>query len=230
MGVNIIPEFDMPAHALAITRAFPNLMTKEAGGNHKYLIEELDIRKDSALDAAKSVWAQYFEGDDPVFDKDTTVHIGTDEFHGNGGNEYFRSFSDSMIKYIQGTGRDVRMWGSLSNKNGKTPVASKDVQLNIWNTGYANPKNMYDLGYDLINTLEGSLYIVPSAGYYSDYLNSQNLYNNWVPNNFSGTVLRAGDRQVLGGTYAIWNDQIGTRGNGITEYDDFDRFFQPLPS
>lgn len=101
MGVNIIPEFDMPAHALAITRAFPNLMTKEAGGNHKYLIEELDIRKDGALDAAKSVWAQYFEGDDPVFDKDTTVHIGTDEFHGNGGNEYFRSFSDSMIKYIQ---------------------------------------------------------------------------------------------------------------------------------
>ena len=88
--------------------------------------------------------------------------------------------------------------GSLSNKNGKTPVASKDVQLNIWNTGYANPKNMYDLGYDLINTLEGSLYIVPSAGYYSDYLNSQNLYNNWVPNNFSGTVLRAGDKQVLG--------------------------------
>lgn len=230
MGVNIIPEFDMPAHALAITRAFPNLMTKEAGGNHKYLIEELDIRKDGALDAAKSVWAQYFEGDDPVFDKDTTVHIGTDEFHGNGGNEYFRSFSDSMIKYIQGTGRDVRMWGSLSNKNGKTPVASKDVQLNIWNTGYANPKNMYDLGYDLINTLEGSLYIVPSAGYCSDYLNSQNLYNNWVPNNFSGTVLRAGDKQVLGGTYAIWNDQIGTRGNGITEYDDFDRFFQPLPS
>ena len=68
MGVNIIPEFDMPAHALAITRAFPNLMTKEAGGNHKYLIEELDIRKDGALDAAKSVWAQYFEGDDPVFD------------------------------------------------------------------------------------------------------------------------------------------------------------------
>ena len=68
---------------------------------------------------------------------------------------------------------------SLSNKNGKTPVASKDVQLNIWNSGYANPKNMYDLGYDLINTLEGSLYIVPSAGYYSDYLNSQNLYSNW---------------------------------------------------
>lgn len=230
MGVSIVPEFDMPAHALAITRAFPSLMTKEAGGNHSYLIEELDIRKDGALEAAKSVWAQYLDGNDPVFDKDTTVHIGTDEFHGNGGNEYFRSFSDSMIKYIQGTGRNVRMWGSLSNKNGTTPVASENVQLNIWNTGYANPKNMYDLGYDLINTLEGSLYIVPSAGYCSDYLNSQSLYNNWVPNNFSGTVLKAGDKQVLGGTYAIWNDQIDTRGNGITEYDDFDRFFQPLPS
>ena len=52
-SVGIIPEFDMPAHALAITRAFPNLMTKEAGGNHKYLIEELDIRKDGGFGKRK---------------------------------------------------------------------------------------------------------------------------------------------------------------------------------
>lgn len=230
IGVSIIPEFDMPAHALGITRVFQEYMTKVLGGSHKYLIEELDVTNPEAIELAKSIWNDYFTGDDPVFDEETTVHIGTDEFHGQGGNEAFRNFSNEMIEFVQGTGRTVRMWGSLSNKSGTTPVASKDVQLNIWSTGYANPTSMYNLGYDMINTLDGYLYIVPSAGYYSDYLNAQYLYNSWVPNNFGGTTFKAGDDQILGGTYAIWNDQIDTRANGISEYDVFDRFIQPLPS
>lgn len=233
IGVSIVPEFDMPAHALGITRVFQDNMTKKTGGYHSYLIEEMDITNPETTELAQSIWNDYFEGDDPVFDEETTVHIGTDEFHGQAGQagiETFRKFSDDMIRFVQGTGRTVRMWGSLSNKSGTTPVTSENVQLNIWNTGYANPQQMYNQGYDLINTLEGYLYIVPSAGYYSDYLNAQYLYNSWTPNNFSGTVFSAGDDQILGGTYAIWNDQIDTRGNGISEYDDFDRFFQPLPS
>lgn len=244
MGLNIVPEFDMPAHALPITRAFPSLQSTTVSSGHGWLIEELDLTQiDAATELAENIWNDYFtdyDGNGPVFDEETTVHIGTDEFHAGNhegtqvqtqqGKELFRQFSANLISFIQGKGRTVRMWGSLSNKSGSTPVPSEGVQLNIWNTGYANPQNMYNMGYELINTLEGSLYIVPSAGYYSDYLAAENLYNNWVPNNFGGTVFNAGDDQILGGCYAIWNDQIGTRKNGITELDDFDRFFQPLPS
>lgn len=230
MGLDIVPEFDMPAHALPFTKAFQQYMSKKPGG-HGYLIDEVDIANPEAIEWAKSIWADYFEGDDPIFDKETTVHIGTDEYHGKDGQEgreLFRKFSDEMIKFVQGTGRTVRMWGSLSNKTGTTPVASKDVQLNIWNTGYANPGDMYNLGYDLINTLEGPNYIVPAAGYYNNYINAQSIYNNWKPNVIGNLTLSAGDDQMLGACYAIWHDSIDTRANGISEYDSFDRFFQPL--
>ena len=34
------------------------------------------------------------------------------------------------------------------------------VQMNLWYVGYANPKEMYEKGYDCINTNDGDLYIV----------------------------------------------------------------------
>lgn len=243
-GVNIVPEFDMPAHALPITRAFPSLQSTTAAGNHNWLIEELDLTQiNEATKLAEEIWNDYFtdyDGNGPVFDEETTVHIGTDEFHGGNhaggqvadqeGRELFRQFSANMIKFIQDTGRTVRMWGSLTNKAGTTQVPSEKVQLNVWNTGYADPAAMYDLGYDLINTLEGQNYIVPAAGYYNDYVNAQSVYSSWQPNVIGNKTLMAGDDQMLGGCYAIWHDSIDTRGNGISEYDSFDRFFKPVPA
>ena len=49
---------------------------------------------------------------------------------------------------------------------GEAEVASEGVQLNVWNTGWANPTDMYNAGYELINTVDGMLYMVPAAGYY----------------------------------------------------------------
>ena len=233
IGVDIVPEFDMPAHALPFTRAFQQYMTKRAGGSHGYLIEEIDIANPKAREWAQDIWKDYFEGDNPVFDEDVTIHIGTDEYHGTDGQEgkeLFRQFSDEMIAFVQESGRTVRMWGSLSNKSGTTPVRSEGVQLNIWNTGYANPQDMYNLGFDLINTLEGPNYIVPAAGYYNDYINAGHIYNTWQPNVIGNLTASAADDQILGACYAIWHDSVDTRANGISQYDSFDRFFKPLPA
>lgn len=249
IGVEIIPELDMPAHALPFTRAFPEYRTKsETGGSHAYTIDELDLENPATTEFAKNIWRDYFTGDDPVFDKDTVIHIGTDEYHGTNskdpaeiqkGKEAFRKFSDDMIKFVQGEGRTVRMWGSLSNKEGTTPVTSKDVQLNIWSTAYANSSNMFNQGFDLINTLVdgstscGGLYIVPSGsgnrGSYGDFLNRQNLYDNWQPNVFSGFYIPAGNDQMLGACFAAWHDNIDTRAAGISQYDSFYRFMDSLP-
>lgn len=231
-GIDIVPEFDMPAHALPFTRAFQDLMTKKEGGQHTYLIEELNLEKmEEVVPFAQSIWNDYFEGENPVFDEEMTVHIGTDEYHGTDGQpgkEMFREFSDRMIAFVQGKGRKVRMWGSLSNKTGTTPVRSDGVQLNIWNMGYANPKDMYDLGFDLINTLEEPNYIVPAAGYYNDYINVSNIYGGWQPNVIGNLTASAGDEQMLGACYAIWHDSVDTRANGISQYDSFDRFFKAV--
>ena len=237
IGVGIVPELDMPAHALPFTRAFPEYRTKkETGGSHAYLIDELDLSNPETTKFAQNIWNDLIGGSNPVFDEDIVLHIGTDEYHGTDGQEgreQFRKFSADMINFVQESGRKVRMWGSLSNKTGTTPVPAEDVQLNVWNTGYSVPADMYKLGYDMINTLDGTLYMVPSGsgsrGGYGDYLNIQNLYNSWQPNNFGGYTIPAGSEQVLGACFAIWHDNIDTRANGISQYDSFARFFDALP-
>ena len=163
-----------------------------------------------------------------MFDQSMTVHIGTDEYYGE--KNRFRMFSDDLIEYVQSKGYTVRLWGSLSSMPGDADVRSEGVQMNVWNTGWANPTNMYNEGFELINTIDGQLYMVPAAGYYFDYLNTQNLYNNWVPNNFDGTVIPAGSEQMLGSTYAIWNDSVDTKANGISEVDIYDRFADAVPT
>lgn len=228
IGIDIVPEIDMPAHSLAFTRAFPQYALSGATSSGRWLVDHLNIQNQDTRDFAKSIFGDYMSDQDPVFDEETIVHIGTDEFSSSA--TAFREFSDEMIAFVQSKGRTVRMWGSLSQMSADVPVRSEGVQLNIWNTGWANPQSMFNEGFDLINTVDGSLYIVPGAGYYYDYLPAQSLYNSWTPNNMGGTVISAAEDQMLGGAYAIWNDSIGTRANGISEYDVFDRFFKPLPA
>lgn len=241
IGVDIVPELDFPAHALAFTRVFPEYMSEgynasqAAAGKYRYLIDELDISKEGAIDLAKEIWADYFDGEDPVFDTETTVHIGTDEFLGGGSEsgEAFRVFSDELIKYIQGRGRTVRLWGSLSNKSGTTQVTSDGVQANIWSRDYGTASDMYRLGFDLINTVDRWLYMVPdgsgSRGAYGDYLNTEGMYKNWEINSMFDYTVPAGDDQMLGACFAIWHDNIDTRANGYSQYDALLRYLDTAP-
>lgn len=230
MGVNITPEFDTPGHSGAFTKVRPDLMLQNiVSGAANRAGEQFDLspeKYDESLAFVESIWDEYLTED--MFDQSMTVHIGTDEYYGE--KNRFRMFSDDLIEYVQSKGYTVRLWGSLSSMPGEADVRSEGVQMNVWNTGWANPTNMYNEGFELINTIDGQLYMVPAAGYYFDYLNTQNLYNNWVPNNFSGTVIPAGSEQMLGSTYAIWNDSVDTKANGISEVDIYDRFADAVPT
>lgn len=229
MGVAVVPEFDTPAHSLALTKVRPDLAMKDKSVARHWDHLDLDSMYDESLAFTQSIFNEYMNGDDPVFDQNTTVNVGTDEYDGKYA-ENFRQYTDDMLKFIQDTGRDVRLWGSLSMRKGSTPVRSENVQMNIWNTSWANPNEMYKQGFDLINMVDGTLYMVPGAGYYNDYLNSQNIYNNWQPNNMGGTIIPTGDEQMLGSAYAIWNDMVDKKANGISEYDIYDRFEKALPA
>ncbi|WP_195245548.1 discoidin domain-containing protein, partial [Clostridium celatum] len=230
MGINVVPEIDTPAHALAFTRVFRNLALE--GWNprisNRPVLDHLDLGNPESLEFVKTLFNEYMQGDNPVFDTETTVHVGTDEYEAN--KEQYRSFTDSVLGHIQDSGRTVRMWGGLTWLDGTTEVRSEGVQLNVWSRDWAEPTQMYNEGYDLINTLDSSLYIVPAAGYYANYLNAQNLYNNWEPNVMAGKEFPAGDDQMLGAAYAIWNDSIDKRSQSVSEYDVFDRFFKALPA
>ena len=240
LGVDIIPEIDVPAHALSITHYIkytlkrPDLVLEKKGGNRPWF-DHVDISKPEAVDIIKDIFDEYIEAG--IYDTNTIVHIGADEFYDS--HPAYRAFLKEMINYIRNVkGRQVRVWGSLSQMSSgeSSPFTAADVQgaqMNIWNTGWANPQAMFNLGFQLVNTIDGYLYMVPSGngstGGYGDYLNAQSLYNSWQPENMGGTWIPSGSSQMLGACYAIWQDNIDTRAAGINETDTFDRFMSALP-
>jgi len=216
-GVLIVPEIDVPAHALALTHAVPAI------GSKKYGMDHLDLHNPLTDTVVHNILKEYLEGENPVF-TGPVVDIGTDEY-AKAEAEAFRGFTDRVIGWVQDYGKQVRLWGALTWAQGNTPVRVKGVTMNTWYNGYAEPREMKKLGYPQISTPDGWLYIVPAAGYYYDYLNLSHLYDHWTPAQVGSVRFEPGDTGIIGGAFAVWNDIVG---NGITEQDVTDRVFPAL--
>lgn len=216
-GVNIAPEIDVPAHSLSFSHFRKSL------GSVKYGMDHLDLFNPAIYPFLDSLFGEYLSGPEPVF-VGPEVHIGTDEYSKEAAEE-FRAFTDHYLRYVQSFGKKARLWGALTHAPGKTPVTSENAIMNAWYNGYADPAEMIKLGYDLISTPDGFLYIVPAAGYYYDYLNTKYLYEKWEPVMIGNQVFPYGHPKVLGGSFAVWNDIAG---NGISEKDIHHRAFPAM--
>lgn len=218
--VEIIPEIDAPAHTLAFSHYKPELGSKEYGMDH------LDLFNPETYTFMDALFKEYLEGDKPVF-RGPRVHIGTDEYSNKKKEvvEKFRAFTDRYIRYVESFGKQACVWGALTHAQGDTPVKSENVIMSAWYNGYAEPKDMVKQGYKLISIPDGLIYIVPAAGYYYDYLNTQYLYENWTPAHVGQVVFEEKDPAILGGMFAVWNDHVG---NGISVKDIHHRLFPAL--
>lgn len=224
LGVNIIPEIDTPAHSLALTKVRPDLRHGTTGRATDHL--DLKNQYDESLSFVQGIFDEYVQGGDAaVFADADVIHIGADEYNADG-NAY-RTFVNDMFKYAEDNGKTARVWGSLTTIKGDVEVkgvseTGKRRQMNLWNPGWADMKSMYDLGFELIDCQDGVFYIVPNAGYYYDYLNQNSCYNDKV-NEISGFEIPAGDPQISGGAFAVWNDMCDFQENGMSEYDIYRR-------
>lgn len=209
--VDIIPEIDVPAHSLALTKYRKSLGSKEYGMDH------LDLKNPEVVPFLDSLFTEYCSGKDPVF-VGKRVHIGTDEYSNRDPEvvELFRGLTDHLIKHVESMGKQAVCWGALTHAKGETPVKSENVVMDIWYNGYADPVKMKEDGYQLISIPDGYIYIVPAAGYYYDYLSCDWLYDNWTPAQIGNVKFEERDPQILGGMFAVWNDHCG---NGITVKD-----------
>lgn len=216
LGVNIVPEIDTPAHSLALTKVLPELRYGTSGRNNDHL--DLVDSYDQCVAFVQEIFSEYL--DEGVFDEDTIVHIGADEY--NASSEAYRAFVNDMLDFVEGTGRKARVWGSFTQASKGEEIDAEGVQINLWNFGYANMDQMYEDGFDLINCNDGNYYIVPNAGYYYDYLSDGTMYNLAI-NSISGVTIPAGDEQMVGGAFAVWNDMTDYLDNGVSEYDVYDR-------
>ena len=218
LGVNIVPEIDTPAHSLALTKVLPELRHGTSGRQNDHL--DLVDSYEQCLTFVQTIFGEYMQEDNPVFDKETIIHIGADEY--NASSEAYRKFVNDMIDYVEGTERKVRVWGSFTQAAKGEDIDAEGVQINLWNFGYANMDQMYEDGFDLINCNDGNYYIVPNAGYYYDYLSDGTMYNLAI-NSIGGVTIPAGDDQMVGGAFAVWNDMTDYLDNGVSEYDVYDR-------
>lgn len=225
MGVKIVPEIDTPAHSLALTKVRPDLRHGKSGRQNDHL--DLKNQYGECLSFVQGIFDEYVKGGaNAVFASTDTIHIGADEYNADG-NAY-RNFVNDMFEYAESNGKTARVWGSLSTIKGDIEVkgVSEDGkhrrEMNLWNPGWADMKAMYELGFNLIDCQDGVFYIVPNAGYYYDYLNPGSAYGDPL-NGISGVQIPAGDPQMIGGAFAVWNDMCDELDNGISEYDIYDR-------
>ena len=206
-GVDIVPEIDTPAHSLAFVQYDETLALGPSKGR-----DHLNIMKEDTYTFVDDLFEEYIRGDEPTF-RFQDVHIGTDEYFGTHEElEAFRAYTDRYLRWIKSKGRTPRLWGNLSSFKGKTPVLSEGVIINIWSLDWVDAIEMIKAGYDIINSDDTRLYIVPNADYYRDYLDKENLFNQWEPNMFRDAyTIPAGHPRLLGGAFSIWNDKIAIK-------------------
>ncbi|MDE5933602.1 MAG: family 20 glycosylhydrolase, partial [Lachnospiraceae bacterium] len=234
-GVRIVPEIDTPAHSLAITKLFPEYaITRKVES-----VDQIELNNEEAVQLVKDIWTEVLVGGQDeaergfghaAFQGASVVNIGMDEYYGAG--EACRRYMNELIRHIRGVSdvETIRLWGSLSNMEGTTMPPAEQLQMNIWSMIWADPVEMYQAGYTLINMQNNHLYIIPGGGY--DYLDTEELYQNWEPNKFYDynllETIPAYSPQMAGAAYMLWNDMSGSLDVGISECDLFDRFFAPL--
>ena len=220
LGVEIIPEIDVPAHSLCFSHYRPSLGSKEFGMDH------LELTNPEVVPFVDSLFAEYLEGPEPVF-AGPRVHIGTDEYSNKKQDitERFRALADHLIHTVESYGKQPCVWGSLTHSRGTTPVKVENVLMYAWYNGYAEPDSMMQLGYQLVSIPDRFLYIVPAAGYYYDYLNIPYIYKEWTPAQIGKKRFQEFDPHIEGGMFALWNDHVG---NGISVADIHHRTFPAL--
>ena len=217
LGVTIIPEIDVPAHTLAFTHYMPSIGSKEYGADH------MDLFSPDTYRVLDDLLEEYLDPADPTFIS-PYVHIGTDEYSNKDQKvvEQFRAFTDRYIRKVESLGKKAAVWGSLTHARGETPVKVDDVLLYCWSMDYSLAREMIDLGYDVVSMPDRWVYIVPAAGYYYDYLDTEKLYKEWTPATMNSETLEEHHPQIKGGMFAVWNDHCG---NGISQQDIYHRIF-----
>lgn len=230
-GIDVVTEIDTPYHAESFRAVNPDMMLKKG-----YLDITTPEKRELVYPFVESLFDEFL-GDGPD-DKNRVVqsnkfHIGTDEYDKQYSEE-MRAYTDHFIKYVNKKGYESRLWGSIGKNgfDGETPV-SNEATMNIWAGYWSDVNEMYGLGYDIINTCGGDLYIVPlgNAGY-PDRLDIKDKYDSWEVNDFwcanrqggkGGATMPYAHPQTKGAEFALWNDMTAYTG-GLSSYDIFDRY------
>ncbi|MBP5155458.1 MAG: family 20 glycosylhydrolase, partial [Clostridia bacterium] len=221
-GITVVTEIDTPAHS----GAFYNISEGGPAMLNERFLDITDAHRDETVAFVKKLFDEYLTGEDPVF-VGKTVHIGTDEYE-RAYSEEMRKYTAAIAEHVYSRGYIPRFWAGFGKDGfpGKTELP-KYLQCSMWDNGISGLDEIVAGGYDMVNTINGQLYVVPgSESGFVDYYDLKYLYNDWDVWKFnswgSKNQVEPHYEHLLGACFALWND-LYCYNYGITEYDIFDR-------
>ncbi|HEY3483111.1 MAG TPA: discoidin domain-containing protein, partial [Streptomyces sp.] len=196
-ALTIIPEFDAPAHARAFTAFKPSIGQNGGKSDH------LDLSNPDATTFMKSVFTEFA----PWF-RGPTLHMGADEY--NGPAAQYQAYVNAMAAHIRTLGKKPAMWGSITSESGSAAGYDRNITVESWNNGWYGPKEALANGYQVINTNDAYLDVVPFATYYHPSgLDPAAILSGWEPHVFAGSEsLTPQQPGLLGAMPAVWNDLV----------------------
>ena len=181
-GVTVVSEIDSPAHCEFVALHNPDyILNIETNTTEKHL----DIYNPEAVNFMKSLWEEFTEGDDPVFIKESRLHIGGDEYF-LFNKELFAKHRGNVPHYMQtiaqpllDKGYKLSMWGHFGTDiydYHNFEELSREIR------GYnatRSPWEQVEHGFSYINVHHGFLYIVPGTPprIYGDYRPIEEIYS-----------------------------------------------------
>lgn len=217
-GVNVITEIDSPGHATIF-----NLIDSSIVNGSNF---DLANHYDESLALIESVFDEYLDGEDPVF-QNAVVHIGTDESANT--SENMRRYINDLAQYCLSKDNidDVVFWGNLSVYAGETEIASDHVISQVWDGADQRVEEALADGFDLINSTSNSMYLIPgnANGLHNGYVDMSVFYDTWKGstdftthrignptwiagrNYYVDYDLLLGNPQILGTVFCNWNDR-----------------------
>ncbi|MEU3243803.1 MULTISPECIES: beta-N-acetylhexosaminidase [unclassified Streptomyces] len=225
--IHVVPEIDSPGHLGAVIAAHPDLQLRNASGVPTR--GAVDISKPASaaiVDDLLNEYAGLFPG--PYW------HLGGDEYQaltvanpassypqlaaaarklfGSGGTvaDLATGWLNDRAAVVRGHDRTARAWNDGFFRGGGVQAA-KDIEVAYWTgkeIGARPPAEYLSAGRELINYNDEFLYYVLGEPQTFVYPTGQRIYERWTPLVLRGTtpVPSRYDRQILGGTFAVWCD------------------------
>ena len=225
-GITLIPEIDMPAHAVALTRYRPALafdceamrrsdwLDRSAGPDAAGKAWAVDITKETNrqwLDGLLDEFIPWFDGpyfhiggDEYQYDKDKTRCPELMDAAKAKGLQYpgdvFVDFINATDKVVRAHGKTMIVWNWWRFKDDQTSIEpNRDIVIDAWNT--PRMKDIINKGYPVIVSPEDKLYVVPGIENFDGngygVVDGQAVYD---------TLPLEGAPNVLGYSLDLWAD------------------------
>ena len=190
-GVTIIPELEVPGHAMQFVSQYPEVFALEDTAENKWII---NMGSEEAYEAIAKISKEMMD----VFQASPYFHIGGDEayFHKvmddpkvkayvkkqgikNDVHELYRHFLIRMNEMIKANGKQMCVWEGFGPE-GEIEIP-KDIIVFEFETNRYLPDQLIKDGYTVVNTSWKPLYVVNNRKWAPETIDGWNIWRweNW---------------------------------------------------